>query len=687
MPARRDYRIGWICALPLEMAAAQAVLDNIHPQLPNAAADRNNYVLGNIGDHNVVIACLPAGIYGTTSTTSTVIQMRVSYECIQCCLLVGIGGGVGTSGVESDIRLGDVVVSEPTIHYGGVIQYDYGKAVHGGQFVPTGTLDKPPEVVLKALARLKAQHIVHGSTTHLIYQGTLTRYPSLRENFSCPDPAHDRLFVANYSHEDPSTSSCDQCTLSMLQSRPCRHDNKIRVFYGLIASANQVVKDAKLRDHLAQRYGVLCFEMEAAGLMNIFPSLVIRGICDYSDSHKNKRWQGYAAMAAAAYAKELINFLPLHDLVNSGELDKIPTHTNQGGVPSEEDKQETSSPFSKPPAVLFDNLESAPPKESESKTRETSLEIHDTLFDRENTDGNFAINSSLNLSLLTSYKAEAEQNACEGSMKFHNTYPNQGRKIDTVYRISEDLNNTDPRLSTILERIIPQKDPQEIFDIRFSMTCKEGFWHPWPGDCIDVFYALNEWLSNVSPPLILTHRSGTRTRVQDLIVEVIKFLIQWKERSGSDYQVLWALGLSSPERPKNELLKSFIFSISKAYPNLFHGALFHVEARCDAKEEEEALWLLLQSVLPRITHAFVIVDPEDYLFFSRMLNVAKECYNNGTTRKNLRFLIAFHSMTNTQLIETLHCHQVIMVPPLPPQARMRSLTRKNLGWDSFKPKF
>jgi nucleoside phosphorylase len=51
---------------------------------------------------------------------------------------------------------------------------------------------------------------------------------------------------------------------------------------------------------------VLCFEMEAAGLMSHFPCLVIRGICDYSDSHKNKKWQGYAAMAAAAYARDVL---------------------------------------------------------------------------------------------------------------------------------------------------------------------------------------------------------------------------------------------------------------------------------------------------------------------------------------------------------------------------------------------
>lgn len=66
------------------------------------------------------------------------------------------------------------------------------------------------------------------------------------------------------------------------------------------------MKDALFRDKLVSEMGALCFEMEAAGLMNHFPCLVIRGICDYADSHKNDEWQGYAAMSAAAYAKDLL---------------------------------------------------------------------------------------------------------------------------------------------------------------------------------------------------------------------------------------------------------------------------------------------------------------------------------------------------------------------------------------------
>ena len=63
--------------------------------------------------------------------------------------------------------------------------------------------------------------------------------------------------------------------------------------------------------------------MEAAGLMNSFSCLVIRGICDYADSHKNKRWQSYASGTAAAYAKELLLVIPAVDMVKAQTVDEI----------------------------------------------------------------------------------------------------------------------------------------------------------------------------------------------------------------------------------------------------------------------------------------------------------------------------------------------------------------------------
>ncbi|KAH8696322.1 hypothetical protein BGW36DRAFT_417527, partial [Talaromyces proteolyticus] len=121
----------------------------------------------------------------------------------------------------------------------------------------------------------------------------------------------DQLFHATYTHRD-GEETCLSCDMSHLCPRNPRSPNQPQIHYGVIASGNQVMKDGQVRDRLAKDMGMLCFEMEAAGIMNQIPCLVIRGICDYADSHKNKHWQGYAALTAAAYSKVLLSIVPVN---------------------------------------------------------------------------------------------------------------------------------------------------------------------------------------------------------------------------------------------------------------------------------------------------------------------------------------------------------------------------------------
>src|SRR3984957_19183975 len=155
MRSTHDYTVAWVCALPLEMAAAKAMLDEIHPNLPTSSKDQNTYILGRICAHNVVIACLPSGVYGTTSAATVANQMLFTFKSIRFGLMVGIGGGAPSK--EADIRLGDVVVSKPTGHFGGVVQYDFGKTVGEGIFERTGTLNKPPQILLTAINKIKGE--------------------------------------------------------------------------------------------------------------------------------------------------------------------------------------------------------------------------------------------------------------------------------------------------------------------------------------------------------------------------------------------------------------------------------------------------------------------------------------------------------------------------------------------------
>ncbi|KOS22375.1 Aminodeoxyfutalosine nucleosidase [Escovopsis weberi] len=72
------------------------------------------------------------------------------------------------------------------------------------------------------------------------------------------------------------------------------------IHFGSLASGDGVMKSGEDRDRIAQAEQIIAFEMEGAGVWEVLPCLVMKGICDYADSHKNKAWQNYAAATAAA---------------------------------------------------------------------------------------------------------------------------------------------------------------------------------------------------------------------------------------------------------------------------------------------------------------------------------------------------------------------------------------------------
>lgn len=310
-----DYRIGWICPLPIEKAAAEAMLDEVHETLPNPALDKNVYTVGRIGKHDVAIAGLP--MTGIISTANVANHMQYTFRALRIVLVVGIGGGAPSE--ERDIRLGDIVVSRPDGIYGGVVQVDFGKtvptSVHEYAFTFTGTLNRPPDLLLNAVGALQTKHLgVTGTEvpmfTQYISQAIKSR-PRMKARY--PGAARDQLFRFSYDHET-GNQSCHSCDARQLVEREARDNDEPEIHFGLIASANNVRKDGSTREKLRRRLNILCFEMEAAAVMDTFPCLVIRGISDYSDSHKNKQWQPYAAVVAAAYAKELLSIVPETDV-------------------------------------------------------------------------------------------------------------------------------------------------------------------------------------------------------------------------------------------------------------------------------------------------------------------------------------------------------------------------------------
>lgn len=318
-PLASHYKVGVVCALHIELMAVRASFDKTYGKVAIAGEDPNYYALGSIEGHNVVAVCLPHGVYGTNAAADVTSNMKRSFPGLKFCLLVGIGAGVPST--KNDIRLGDVVISTPKGRYSGVLPYDMIKSTDSGAFELNGYLCPPPAHLMCAISELESDPSLSSRPLHDYLQQIEQR----KEQYKHPGVAHDRLFASNYTHNgDYNTSdNCDQCDVAYERGRPPRSSTHPRIHYGLIASGNQVMKSAEVRDKLSREHNVLCFEMEGAGVMNNFPCLIIRGICDYADSHKNKRWQNYAAATAAAYAKLLLSRLRTADGVESELVERL----------------------------------------------------------------------------------------------------------------------------------------------------------------------------------------------------------------------------------------------------------------------------------------------------------------------------------------------------------------------------
>jgi nucleoside phosphorylase len=298
------YTVAWIAPLEIEAKAALYMLDNEH-QGRFALGRGDDYVFqaGDINGHNVVVATLPPGQeYGTGSAAALASQVKKFFPHLWFGLLVGVAAGLPnlSQSPPLDIRLGDVLVALPKGDSAGLVAYDLGKETGSGgfQLLSFGrVLANTEPVVRSAIGSIKMKAPNDTQAFLPIYEAMKDKEHS-DGNFHDPGQERDRL----YHIDDHGVER-----LVKRVNRPDLPDPKrTRVWYGPIGSGDKLMKNARKRNELRDKYGVIGLEMEAAGTMNRIPVGVIRGVCDYGDEHKNKEWQPYAAAMAAAFAKAVL---------------------------------------------------------------------------------------------------------------------------------------------------------------------------------------------------------------------------------------------------------------------------------------------------------------------------------------------------------------------------------------------
>lgn len=334
-----------ICAVGCEYDAVifafDEIWDGLEFQLGNAPGDHNKYKVGRIADRNAVLLLLQG--MGKANAASAAASLRSSYTGITLAIVTGICGGVPGVGTDKELLLGDVVISKC------IVQYDLGRR-YADRFAMKeaveDSLGRPHESVRSVLAVFETNsgrdHLQHRTNQILKdIQGKASHNKSIYQR---PPTTDDRLFEPGYLHrhrgsewcecsqlgacEAARQASCDElhCDTSLLLSRPRHRKRKfldlvcngttaheLRVVVGRLGSGDTVMKSGLDRDHIAQEHNLIAFEMEGAGIWDRFPCIVVKAVCDYADSHKNKKYQDFAAARAASATKAILEAFPSTD--------------------------------------------------------------------------------------------------------------------------------------------------------------------------------------------------------------------------------------------------------------------------------------------------------------------------------------------------------------------------------------
>jgi nucleoside phosphorylase len=304
-PPRESFTFGVVTVVPENLAAVCALFDEEYKAIPASATDTNMYNFGRMGNVNVIVSCLPAGVTGTISCAAVTANMRRSFPELKQVALVGVGGGAPTpDDPERDIRLGDVIVSRGD----GVIQHDMMALYSGKKELKKigGALDPPGVGWMTAVAKFQ-RFTEQGGTSLKEYTACVSAgmfSEESKRSFGFPT-APDALFDTKVPHAKNNKRDCKDCD-NKLVKRADRNGDP-RVFYGVMASSSSAMTTAAIRDKYRDQ--ILCWETEAAGMVaNQVQYLIIRGVSHYCDGHINKAWERYAASRAAAFFRCLVDF-------------------------------------------------------------------------------------------------------------------------------------------------------------------------------------------------------------------------------------------------------------------------------------------------------------------------------------------------------------------------------------------
>ncbi|RWA06865.1 hypothetical protein EKO27_g8243 [Xylaria grammica] len=322
-PSVEDFQIAIICALPVEADAITGIFDHFWEDdgeapilIKKALWDNNVYTTGKVGQHNVVLAHMAD--YGVSNSAGVAANLRHTFPAVRVAFIVGVCGAAPKKDPDEILR-GDIIIGTR------IVEYRLGRQkTHAFEPINPKGSEQNTELraYLKKMQGIREKWKLQEGTVKYLTAKCLTPV-QIKPNY--PGTDNDHLFVPTHRHKHHKEVGCETCNKCLGDNdAPCEASEKMdsddaassavtaktrqapRIHFGAIGSADSVMKSSVKRDELAAAHDLLGFEMEGAGAWDKIPCFIIKGVCDYSDSHKNKDWQPYAAATAAACFKAFL---------------------------------------------------------------------------------------------------------------------------------------------------------------------------------------------------------------------------------------------------------------------------------------------------------------------------------------------------------------------------------------------
>ena len=475
----RACTIGILCPLARELSAVLASFDGGF-ETKYDETHETTYYRGKLVEQDVVAVCLPIGDIGRDTAGAQAALLKQRYPSLRLRFLVGIAGG--TPDDRHDIRLGDVVIGTRIVNYqrghqeNGNLRhddhlYDAPRALLDGLNHPTLRFQSNGRHLEEILSRMNAnfrRHVANDKVSE--------------DQWSRPEAGHDLLFRHDYSHKKSNASNCDACDTKKLLKRSPRGQELPEIHYGLLASADIVLRDGEARHNLKNHFReILAVEMEASAL-KVYEYIVVRGICDYADSHKNDGWQDYAAATAAACTRMLAESLSAVNpgVTRNGELgesNSVNRETREArGLPPPQPQQDISHDSSKISELGPEELPSPKTEETISNTERTGTRSSAGTLERTRVCSYMPVNVDLQKRHAKGRNKDFQDSLKECSLdlwyckgrQLHQTH----RRLEIVTSASDQTKKTSLWLP--LANLLVRKDGSQL-TMRFS-DCNQLGW-------------------------------------------------------------------------------------------------------------------------------------------------------------------------------------------------------------------